>query len=125
MKRNRFSSSEGPNSEADSLLTEKLVKPQLKQPHLLSGVTNMAKADTGDMHNGEGNREIAKDIGLIETALILETFKEVTNSSFGELKITMSEMSEMRLHLEDQIKRVHDDATAVHTSLSNAWLETE
>ena len=32
-------------------------------------------------------------------------------------------MSEMRLQLQDQIKRVHDDLTAVQTSLSNAWLE--
>ena len=55
MKRNRFSSSEGSSSEADSPLTEKLVKPHLKQPHLLSGVTNMAEADTDDMHNGEDN----------------------------------------------------------------------
>ena len=34
-------------------------------------------------------------------------------------------MSEMRLQLQDQIKRVHDDVTAVQTSLSNAWLEIE
>ena len=34
-------------------------------------------------------------------------------------------MSEMRLQLQDQIKRVHDYVTAVQTSLSNAWLEIE
>ena len=122
MKRNRFSSSEGSSSEADSSLTEKLVKPHLKQPHLLSAVTNMAEADTDDMHNGEDNREIAKDIGFIEIALILKTFKEETSTNFGELTVTMSEM---RLQLQDQIKRVHDDVTAVQTSLSNAWLEIE
>ena len=31
----------------------------------------------------------------------------------------------MRLQLEDQIKRVHDDVSAAQTSLSNAWLEIE
>ena len=115
MKRNRFSSSEGSSSEADSSLTEKLVKPHLKQPHLLSAVTNMAEADTDDMHNGEDDREITKDIGFIEIALILKTFKEKTSSNFGELTVTMSEM---RLQLQDQIKRVQDDVTAVQTSLA-------
>ena len=122
MKRNRFSSSEGSSSEADSPLTNKRVKPQLKQPHLLSGVTNMAEAETGDTHNGKDNREIAKNIGLIEIALILKTFKEETSSNLGELTVTMSEM---RLQLQDRIKRVQDNVTAVQTSLSNAWLEIE
>ena len=122
MKRNRFSSSEGSSSEAGSPLIEKLVKPHLKQPCLLSGVTNMAEADTDDMHNGKDNRQIAKDIGFIEIALILKTFKEETSSNFGELTATMSEI---RLQLQDQIKRVHDDVTAVQTSLSNSWLEIE
>ena len=61
-------------------------------------------------------------IGFIEIALILKTFKEETSRNFGELTVTMSEM---RLQLQDQIKRVHDDVTAVQTSLSNAWLEIE
>ena len=35
-------------------------------------------------------------------------------------------MSKMQLQLlQDQIKRVHDDVTAVQTSLGNAWLEIE
>ena len=126
MKRNRFSSSEGSSSESDSPLTKKPVKLQLKQPRSLSGVTNMAEADTGDMHNGEDNRQIAKDIGFIEIALILGTFKKETSSNFGDITFTMSEM---RLQLHGQIKRVDDDVTAVQTSLgtslSNAWLETE
>ena len=70
MKRNRFSSSKGSSSEADSPLTEQLVKPQLEQSCLLSGVTNMTEADTSDMHNGEDNQEIAKDIGFIEIAYL-------------------------------------------------------
>ena len=102
MKRNRFSSSEGSSSEADSPLTEKLVKPHLKKPRLLSELTNMAEADTDDMQ--------------------LKTFKEETSSNFGELTVTMSEM---RLQLQDQIKRVHDDVTAMQTSLSNARLGIE
>ena len=99
----------------------KITSQQLKQPRLLFG-NYMAEPDTGDMYNGEDNREIAKDIGFIEIALILKTFKEEPSSNFGELTVTMSEM---RLKLEDQIKRVHDDVTAVQTSLSNAWLEIE
>ena len=82
----------------------------------------MVEADTGDMHNGEDNRENAKYVGFIEIALILKTFKEETSSNFGELTGTMSEM---QLQLQDKIKRVHDDVTAVQTSLSNAWLEIE
>ena len=73
-------------------LIEKPVKQQLKQPRLLSGVTNKAEADTGDMHNGEDNQEIAKDIGFIEIALILKTFKEETSSNFREFTVKMSEM---------------------------------
>ena len=80
----------------------------------------MAEADTGGMHNGEDNREIAKDIGFIEIALILKTFIEETSSKFGGLTVTMLDMW---LQLQDRIKRIHDDVTAVQTSLSNAWLE--
>ena len=82
------------------------MKPQLKQPRLLASVTNMAKADTGDMHNGEDNREIAKDTGFIEIAFILKTFKEETGRNFGQLAVTMVTMS---VQLQDQIERVHDD----------------
>ena len=69
MKRNCFSSSEGSNSEADSPLTEKRVKPHLKQPRLLSGITNMAEADTDDMHNGKIIERLLKILGLLKLPL--------------------------------------------------------
>ena len=53
----------------------------------------------------------------------LRRVKEETSSNFGELTVTMSKM---RLELlQDQIKKVHDNVTAVQTSLSNEWLEIE
>ena len=65
---------------------------------------------------------LGSDFGFRELGMMLKSFKEQTSLQFDRLSTTVMEMW---LHLQEQIKCVHDDVADVKTSMNGAWMEIE